>query len=101
MDRGAWWVTVHGVAESDTTEELNKQASKGCQDIRWDLSFPTIPPVTSRECSLPTRSRKPLPQTPPPGSGPAPPTSSLFQAWKGRGPGVRVTFPKRVCSKDS
>ena len=31
MDRGAWWVTVHGVLESDKTEQMSTHLHK------WDV----------------------------------------------------------------
>ena len=30
LDRGAWWATVHEVAELDTTERLKLSLSLGC-----------------------------------------------------------------------
>ena len=35
MDRGAWRATVHGVAESDKTEQLGPSLSPVDQDCYW------------------------------------------------------------------
>ena len=35
MDRGPWWVIVHRVAESDTTEATQSDTALGCQQLCW------------------------------------------------------------------
>ena len=42
MDRGVWGVTVHGVAESDTTEHAHtRYTSKSTQDINYKCKPPS------------------------------------------------------------
>ena len=39
IDRGAWWATVHGIAESDTTDQLSTA-------MRKSFILMPIPPFT-------------------------------------------------------
>ena len=36
MDRGAWWATIHGVTESDTTEHIRMRTHTGAAASRTD-----------------------------------------------------------------
>ena len=46
MDGGAWWAMVHGVAESDTAEQLTHFFSTGLtMSSSADLEFLSLPRV--------------------------------------------------------
>ena len=47
MARGAWWTTVHGVAESDMTEHTCAAAGmRGCASETDGTGFETLPTHT-------------------------------------------------------
>ena len=49
LDRGVWWATVHGVAESDTTEHIRTM----CMYQYDSLSSSALPfPLCAQVCSL-------------------------------------------------
>ena len=39
MDRGTWWVTVHGVAELDTTELLKLSLALSFRALAYTVSL--------------------------------------------------------------
>ena len=39
VNRGAWWATVHGLAESDTTEQLSTPTHEGIWSHRFLLDL--------------------------------------------------------------
>ena len=77
MERGAWWATAHGVAESDTTEQLNHTCAAPPREHCWgeDVKAPPLGEARSKgrgEC---------------PGRGGVPGEASFPPRWVGADPG--------------
>ena len=84
MDRGAWWDTVHGVAEMDRTERLRfhflPALTRGDLQVRWAGGWAEL----ARSPSL----------SPPRTGGPQPPLASPHhlqnqKGWPSRPPWLR------------